>query len=108
MKKNILIKGILVLVVITLLTIGFVGCVQPGIYIFGTVVITVSGDWVNQMVYMDGAYQYTFNPAGSLTLYNVPVGNHLFESWATDLWTYGYAWSYIHTGINYIHIYVSY
>lgn len=106
MKKNVLIKGILVLVVITLLAIVFTGCVviTPTT---GTVVITVSGDWLTQEVKMDGIIQGTFNPATSLTIYNVSVGNHFFESEAIDHMYYGFTFQNIHTGMNYVHIHVT-
>jgi len=51
MKKNVLIKGILVLIVISLLAMGFTGCVT--VYpTTGTVYIVVSGTWYYN-IYMD-------------------------------------------------------
>jgi len=104
MKKNVLIKGILVLIIIALLTIGFTGCTTV---LTGTVVITVSGDWWTQEVKMDGIIQGTFDPATSLTIYNVSTGNHFFESESTDHMYYGFTFQNIHTGMNYVHIHVT-
>lgn len=105
MKKNVLTKVILVLLVIALLAIGFTGC--GTVVLTGTVVITVSGDWLTQEVKMDGIIQGTFNPATSLTIYNVPVGNHLFESEAIDHFYYGFTFQNIHIGMNSVNIHVT-
>ena len=47
MKKNVLIKNILLLVVITFLLLGFTGClsVTPPMPTTGTVYITITGFW---------------------------------------------------------------
>ena len=105
MKKNILIKGILVLLVITLLSIGFTGC-APVYPTTGTVYLTIVNDnyWYN--IYIDGAWQALTNGVGNLTIYNVPIGNHLFEAYDISGWNlYGYKWQYIRAGTNNVTIY---
>ena len=73
MNKNVLIKSILVLIVIALLAFEFTGC---GIVVSstGTVIVTVTGDYMSQKVYIDGVYQATLSPSGSLKINNVPRG----------------------------------
>jgi len=105
MKKNVLIKGILVLVVITLLAIGFTGCggYYPTPTYTGTVyVYTDSYDDYN--IYMDSVYQgYSYYSSSYFVIYNVPVGYHTFE--ASGYWYYGYKYQYISSGANYVTIY---
>ena len=105
MKKNVLIKGILLLIVLTVLSMGFTGC---GVVISttGTVYVTIVNDnyWYN--IYIDGNWQELTNGLGNLTIYNVPIGNHLFEAYDTSWWNlYGYKWQYIHAGTNNVTIY---
>jgi len=103
-KKRIL-KGILLLIVLALLTIGFTGCGTTIITTTpatGTVYITID-TWDDYSIYVDNIYQgYTSN--GYFTLYNVPVGYHTFRA-------YGYYFSYdgsntqwISSGANYVTI----
>jgi len=108
MKKNVLIKGILVLLVIALLTIGFSGCtiIIPPPSITGTVYITISGDWWYN-VYMDYTQIRTGIRAGTYPLYDVPIGNHFFEAVDTTGWLRGYddVTKYITSGENYVYLY---
>ena len=107
MKKNFLIKGILVLVIIASLTIGFARC---GIIFSttGTVHITIANDIYWYDIYIDGVWKGQTDGTGNLTLYNVPTGNRYFEAHDTSSWNfYGYKWKYIYTGTNnYVSIYV--
>jgi hypothetical protein len=110
MKKNILIKGILVLLVISLLAIGFTGCAPyPYPYPYpttGTVYITISGAWWYD-VYMDYDQIGTEVEAGTYPLYDVPIGSHFFEaedtigSWAG----YDAVTQYITAGENNVYLY---
>ena len=106
MKKNVFIKGILVLVVITLLAIGFTGCVPPPPPTTGTVYIVVSGTW-RYNIYMDYNLKYSNVSSGTGTLFNVPIGYHFFQ--AIDTWgaSYGYdsVTKYIFAGVNYVYLY---
>jgi hypothetical protein len=105
MKKNVLIKGILVLLVIALLTIGFSGC---GIIIptTGTVYMIVTGTWWYNLE-MDYMVKYLDVLPGTYVLNDVPIGNHFFE--ATDIdgswWGYDGFYQYITSGINYVYLY---
>lgn len=106
MKKNILIKGILILLAIVLLAIGFTGCVviTPST---GTVYIYVAtGGWATD-IYMD--YNQKFNNiyTGTYALFNVPIGTHFFEAIDDWGWTWGYdsVTQYIGAGVNYVYLY---
>ncbi len=103
MRKNVLIKGILVLVIITLLAIGFTGC-APTYPTTGTVYITVD-TWDDYDIYMDGYYQGYTNWTGYYTIYNVPVGYHTFAASGYYYGYYGSKYQYISYGANYVTIY---
>jgi hypothetical protein len=116
MKKNVLRKGILVLLVITFLTIGLTGC---GIIIppttTGTVDITVSsvitlGKFIiipidyTYDINMDGNYIGTTNNSGNLTKGNVLEGMHTFEAFSNFGTGHGSKVQNISSGINYVTI----
>ena len=113
MKKNVLIKSILVLVVIALLTIGFTGCAPtyptyptyPTTPTTGTVYIVVYGGW-SYNLYMDYIQKYWTVPSGTYVLYNVAIGNHFFEAIDTWGWSWGYdsITQYITAGVNYVYL----
>lgn len=107
MNKIIIKKGLLILVVITLLSIMFVGCTS----IFattGTVNVSVVGGIVKEKItidqtydiHMDGIYVDTTDNSGNLTIYNVPIGWHNFEAFSTFGSGYGSKGQYINSGIN--------
>ena len=105
MKKKIIVKGILLLIVLVVLSMGFTGC---GVVISttGTVYITIANDNYWYDIYIDGVWQALTDGLGNLKIYNVPIGNHLFEAYDTSWWNlYGYKWQYIHAGANYVTIY---
>ena len=105
MKKNALIKGILVLLVITLLAIGFTGC-GTIIPTTGTVYLVVSGWWWYNL-YMDYNQKYWGVTSGTYILYNVPIGSHYFEAIDTagSWWGYDGYYQYITAGTNYVYLY---
>jgi len=108
MKKNVLIKGILLLVIVGLLAIGFTGCGGGGyIPTTGTVYISIANDDYWYDIYIDGIWQKETNASGNLTIINVPIGNHLFEAYDYYYDWYGYKWQYIYPGTNYVAIYAS-
>ncbi|MBA7514587.1 hypothetical protein ES705_06619 [subsurface metagenome] len=101
MKKNVLIKSILLLVVVALLAIGFTGC---GAIIPTTGTVYVYTDsWDDYDIYMDGIYRgYSFYTSSYFVIYNVPVGYHTFFA---DGWTWdGSKYQYIYSGTNYVTI----
>ena len=104
MKKNVLIKGILVLIAIALLTMGFTGC---GVVLCttATVNITTPLDSWTYYIYIDGNYWGTTNWSGNMTLYGVPTGYHTFYAVSTDYTYYGYAYPTIVCGVNNVPIY---
>ena len=106
MKKNVLIKGILVLVVIAFLSLAFTGCYPPP-PTTGTVYITIVNDNYWYDIYIDGIWQALTNGSGNLTIYNVPIGNHYFQAYDTSWWNlYGSKWQYITYGSNTVIIWV--
>ena len=101
MKKGVLIKGVLLLILLALLTVGFAGC-TGGIIIptTGTVYITVSVPGYYD-IWVDNYYQATTNGNGKLTLTDVPMGSHFFEANGYDYGWYGwYGWNYYYGSIN--------
>ena len=101
MKKNVLIKGILVLVVLALLTVGFTGC--NGGYLTGTVYVWTDS-YDNYDIYMDNVWKtYSYYSSSYVVIYNVPVGYHTFS--ASGYWWYGSTSQYIYSGTNYVDIY---
>ena len=112
MKKNVLIKCILVLLIITLLTIGFTGCGTVIPCTTGTVAISTPYDSYWYDIYIDGNWWGTTDGNGNLILNNVPTGYHVFYAEATDctMWGcwYGYAYPTIFCGYNNVPIYTYY
>jgi hypothetical protein len=104
MNKNVLIKGILVLVVIALLTMGFTGC-GTILCTTATVNITTPRDSYQYWIYIDGNYWGTTNWSGNMTLYGVPTGYHTFYALSTDWAWDGYAYVTIVCGVNNVPIY---
>ena len=91
MKKNVLIKSILVLVVVALLAIGFTGC-GPVIPTTGTVVIVIAGSYTyyNYNVYLGSWYnKIGVTSGGTFTVTEVTPGSHTFYVNDT-IWEYYY------------------
>jgi len=101
MKKNVLIKGILVLIAIALLTMGFTGC---GVVIATTGTVYVYTDsWDDYDIYMDGIYKgYSYYTYSYFVIYNVPVGLQPFLAYGW--WYDGSKTQYITSGANYVTI----
>jgi len=93
MKKNVLIKGILLLILLALLTVGFTGCTGGIIFpTTGTVVIYIAGSYTyyNYNVYLDSwSNKIGVTYGGSLTVTGVPPGSHTFYVDDT-VWEYYY------------------
>ena len=104
MKKNTIMKGVLLLIVLAVLTLGFGGCGATIIIpTTGTVYVTVDS-WDYYYIYMDGSYKgSSYYSSSYVPIYNVPVGYHTFE--ASGYWYYGSKYQYISSGINYVTIY---
>jgi len=102
MKKSVLIKGILVLIAIALLTMGFTGCVNTT----GTVFIVVTGGWFYDLE-MDNIVRFWGVAPGTYVLHNVLIGTHFFEATDTWGWTWGYdsVIQYITAGANYVYLF---
>ena len=106
MKKNVLIKGILLLVVVSILAIGFTGCAPMPYPTTGTVYIYVSGTYFYD-IYVDYNLQFWNVSPGTYVVYNVPIGSHFFEAIDVDgtWWGYDYHTQYITAGNNYVYLY---
>ena len=105
MKKNVLIKGILVLAVIAFLSLAFIGCYTPP-PTTGTVIISIANDNYWYDIYIDGGFWGQTNWSGDLTLYNVPIGYHFFQAYDTSGWYYGSLYQTINAGTNYVTFWV--
>jgi hypothetical protein len=116
MKKSVLRKGIVVLLVIALLTIGFSGCGTVIPPLTGTVDITVTSAIIlgkiiipidyTYDIYMDGIYFGTTNNSWNLTRFYVPVGWHTFEAFSNFGPGNGNTSKNISSGINQVTIFV--
>ena len=105
MRKNILIRGILLLVVVALLTIGLTGCTPVVPSITGTLNIDIADNYTYQ-VYIDDVLWGTTNWNGDITLNNVPLGYHTIyvQSTAFPYYCMGNAETTINVGINNVYI----
>lgn len=92
MRKNVLIKGILVLVVLTVLTLGFAGCgttiisTTPTYYVSYIYIDSLDGIYGD--VYLDGSWIGYLSPWSYVTAYNVSYGSH-----TVSVYPLGYLWS---------------
>jgi len=105
MKKNVLIKGILVLVVIALLAIGFTGC-GTVIPLTGTLYITIGGwyPYYTYDIYLN-LFHYGFTSSASFSLTNITPGWYTlgaYEYWTN--WPWDTISVYISAGANYVTI----
>jgi hypothetical protein len=109
-KKNTIMKGVLLLIVLAVLSMGFTGCgtttIITTIPTTGTVYIIVYG-WDFYDLYMDYALKYWGATSGTYVLNNVPIGSHFFEAEDTWGWSWGYDFTtqYIYSGVNYVYLY---
>ena len=107
MKKNAFLKCLLLLILVSIMAIGFAGCApMPIIPTTGTVYIVLGGYyWYD--VYMDYVGKFYAVAPGTYVLYNVPIGNHFFEAEDIDGWLWGYdsITQYITAGANYVYLY---
>jgi hypothetical protein len=96
-------KGILLLIVLALLTIGFTGC-GAVIIIPTTGTVYIWTDFYDDYdIYMDGVRQgRSYYSSSYFVIYNVPVGYHTFsaDGWYWD----GSTYQYIYSGANYVTI----
>ncbi len=105
MKKNTIMKGVLLLIALAVLSIGFTGCGATYIAYPATGTVYVYTDSYDDYdIYMDNVYRgYSYYTSSYFVIYNVPVGYHTFEA---DGWWYdGSKYQYIYSGSNYVTIY---
>jgi len=107
MKKNVLIKGFLFLVLVSLLVFSMTGCYPaPPIITTGTVYIYIYGTCYYD-IYVDYIPQFWgASPYYTYTLYNVPIGTRYFEAYDIHGWWWGYddVYQYIGAGVNYVYL----
>lgn len=110
MKKNNIMKGVLLLIVLLILSLGFTGCgttiitTTPTYTATGTVYV-YTDSWDDYSIYMDGVYQgYSYYTSSYFVIYSVPVGYHTFSAYG---WYYdgSSGTRYISSGSNYVTIY---
>lgn len=77
MKKNVVLKGFLVLLVISLMITGFIGC-EPE-FPSGTVYLIVNGICTYDL-FMDSTKVFSAVGTGTYTLTKVSIGDHVFEA----------------------------
>jgi len=112
MKKATLFKKS-ILIISLILTLGlFAGCsiIIPDTGQTGTVYITIINSYWYYDIYLDNYYSYlgTTNIYGEKTFYNVSTGYRTFYAEDVDGWYSGQKTQYIHSGTNYVDIYVYY
>ena len=101
MKKNVLIKGILVLVVVALLTIGFTGCICTTATV--NIFIPNPDHRYYYDIYIDDVFWGKTDSLGNITLYDVPIGNLTFD--AVSINYFGKAIYNVVCGVNNVAIY---
>ena len=103
MKNNVLMKGILLLIVLAVLTMGFTGCGAVIIIPTTGTVYVYTDSWDDYTIYMDSVWQgYSYYTSSYFVIYNVPIGYHTFSA---DGWWYdGSKTQYIYSGTNYVTI----
>jgi len=104
MKKNVVLKYLLLLVVVSVMAIGFTGCgviINP-IPTTGTVVITIAGSYTyyNYNIYLDSwSNKIGVTSGGTFTATGISPGTHTFYADdATWNWYYDYNTVYVTAG----------
>jgi hypothetical protein len=111
MKKSTLLKKSILIISLILIFGLFAGCniiFIPDTGQTGTVHINIANeDWYYD-IYLDSFSNYLgrTNVYGQATFYNVPTGNHTFYAEAIDGFNSGQKSKNIHSGSNYVNIYV--
>ena len=103
MKKNTIMKGILLLIALAVLSLGFTGCGTTIIVATTGTVYVITDNYDDYDIYMDGSYKgHSYYTYSYFPIYNVPVGYHTFvaDGWYWD----GSTTQYISSGTNYVTI----
>ena len=96
MKKSVLIKGILLLIIIALLTMGFTGC-GTGIF-YASYIYIDSIDGIYGYVYLDGTYIGYLYSWDYVTAYDVSYGTHTVSVYPLGLFWANYTINVNNTG----------
>jgi len=112
MKISTLFKKSVLIISLALILGLFAGCtiIIPDTGQTGTVYINITNsDWYYD-IYLNSYSNYlgTTNVYGQKAFYNVPTGYHTFYAEDVDGWYSGQKTQNIHTGSNYVNIYVYY
>jgi len=100
MKKSVLIKGILLLVVVGLLAIGFTGC-GGSIIFYASYIYIDSMDGIYGYVYLDNTYIGYLYSYDYVTAYNVSYGPHTVSIYPLGFFYSNYNINVSGTGQNF-------
>ncbi|HBY57919.1 MAG TPA: hypothetical protein DEG96_08710 [Candidatus Atribacteria bacterium] len=106
-------NAILLILIVSLLSIGLIGCVDIIIPTTGTVKVIIMDDYYSYDVYMDGQYLGTTPKVdiysnSEKTFYDIPIGLHEFYVRSTDKKYEGWKEQTIYSGYNTVEIYTDY
>ncbi len=94
MKDNVLMKGILVLIVIALLSIGFTGCgttiISTTPTYYASYIYIDSWNGIYGDIYLDGSYVGYLWSWDWVTAYNVSYGSHTVSVYQGGWWYANY------------------
>jgi hypothetical protein len=96
MKKNILIKGTLLLIVLAVLSMGFTGCGAVITTLYASYIYIDSLDGIYGYVYLDGTYLGYLYPWSYVTAYNVQYGTHTIS-----VYPLGFFWANYTANVSY-------
>ena len=100
MKNNVLIKGILLLIVLAVLSLGFTGCettiISTTPTYYASKIYIESWNGIYGDIYLDGTYLGYLYPYGYVTAYNVSYGSH-----TVSVYQLGYFWANYSIPVSY-------
>jgi len=99
-KKNTIMKGVLVLIVLAVLSLGFTGCgttiISTTPTYYASYIYIESWDGIYGDIYLDGTYLGYLYPYGYVTAYNVSYGSH-----TVSVYPLGYFWANYSIPVSY-------
>jgi hypothetical protein len=92
MKNNVLVKGILLLIVLAVLTMGIAGCgttiISTTPTYYASRIYIESWDGIYGDVYLDSSWIGYLYPWNYVTAYNVSYGSHTVSVYQSGWWYY--------------------
>jgi len=95
-NKKIIMKGVLLLIVLAVLSMGFTGCGVVTTIFYASYIYIDSLDGIYGDVYLDGTYLGYLYPWSYVTAYNVPYGPH-----TVSVYPLGYFWANYTLNVSY-------